>query len=518
MAAWEGSIVDVPHHAFVSEEMPIASFDLVFRGGTVVDGTGAPPRRADVALAADRIAAVGPDLDATGATIVDATGLAVAPGFVDVHTHDDFAVLLYPEMGFKVQGGVTTVVVGNCGMGAAPWPQARGYALAFHPGHVLPEWDGYDGYFRQIEATPASCNVAALIGHGAARAAVMGGEARAPRDAELAQMVAIVREGVAAGCVGLSTGLIYEPGKHAGREEIATLAAECRANGGLYATHMRDEGAGLLDSIRESIEIGERAGVPIQISHHKAAGRQNWGLVRESLGLLDAARTRGIDVMADQYPYTAASTVLAAIVSYFADTGERGIGRGDPDEVVLSAAPQHPEWEGRSIGALAREWSIEPLAAARRVLDCEGIQASVVIHNMDEADVRAVLRHPTTMIGSDGLPMLHGKPHPRLYGTFARVLGTYVREQGVLPLEVAVHRMTGLSAQRFGLVDRGVLRAGAFADVVVFDPASIADIATYAEPHRHPAGIGHVFVNGEAVVRDGAHTGMHSGRVVRKRS
>lgn len=490
----------------------------MLRGGLVVDGTGAPARRADVAFAGDRIAAVGPDLDASGAAVVDATGLAVAPGFIDVHTHDDFAVLLHPEMGFKVQGGVTSVVVGNCGMGAAPWPQARGYAAAFHPGHVLPEWDGYDGYFGVLDAAPASCNVAALIGHGAARAAVMGGDARAPHDAELTQMREIVREGVAAGCVGFSTGLIYDPGKHAQREEIIALAAECRANGGLYATHMRDEGAGLLDSIRESIEIGERAGVPVQISHHKAAGRENWGLVEESLALLDAARARGMDIMADQYPYTAASTVLAAVVSYFADTGERGVGRRDPADVVLSSAPQNPAWEGRSIGALAAEWGVAPLAAARRVLDAEGIQASVVIHNMSEDDVRTVLRHPTTMVGSDGLPMLHGKPHPRLYGTFARVLGAYVREQGVLSLETAVHRMTGMSAQRFGLVDRGVLHAGMYADVVVFDPARIADVASYADPHRHPDGIAHVFVNGEPVVRDGAHTGARSGRVLRKRS
>lgn len=504
-------------HAWTAEESAIASHDFVLRGGSVIDGTGAAARRADVAIAGDRIAAVGPDLDADGAPVVDATGLAVAPGFIDVHTHDDFAVLLHPEMGFKVQGGVTSVVVGNCGMGAAPWAQARGYASAFHPGHVLPEWDGYDGYLRALEKAPASCNVAALIGHGAARAAVLGGDARAPHDAELARMAEIVREGVSAGCVGLSTGLIYEPGKHAQREEIAALAAECRANGGLYATHMRDEGAGLLDSIRESIEIGERAGVPVQISHHKAAGRANWGLVRESLALLDAARARGVDVTADQYPYTAASTVLAAVVSYFAETGERGVGHGDPDDVVLSSAPQHPEWEGRSIGALAREWAIEPLAAARRVLDAEGIQASVVIHNMSEDDVRTVLRHPTTMVGSDGLPMLHGKPHPRLYGTFARVLGTYVREQHVLGLEAAVHRMTGMSARRFGLADRGVLRPGAFADVVVFDPARIADVATYAEPHRSPQGIAHVFVNGEAVVRDAAHTGARSGRVLRKK-
>jgi N-acyl-D-aspartate/D-glutamate deacylase len=278
---------------------------------------------------------------------------------------------------------------------------------------------------------------------------------------------------------------------------------------------MRDEGAGLLDSVREAIAIGERAGVPTQISHHKAAGRENWGRVRESLALIDAARARGADVSADQYPYTAASTVLAAVVSYFGDGG--GVGRGDPDDVVLSSAPKNPAWEGRSIGALARDWAVEPRAAAQRVLDAEGIAATVVIHSMNEDDVRTVLRHPSTMIGSDGLPMLHGKPHPRLYGTFARVLGTYAREQRVLSLAEAVHRMTGLSAARFGLADRGELRAGAFADLVVFDPARIADVATYAEPHQPPAGIAHVFVNGTEVVRDGAHRGARPGRTLRKR-
>ncbi|RIL06464.1 MAG: N-acyl-D-amino-acid deacylase [Proteobacteria bacterium] len=515
----------------------MSSYDLVIRGGTLYDGTGAEGRRADVAVRGDRIAEVADAVAAPGATVVDAAGLAVAPGFLDVHTHDDFAALLHPEMGFKVQGGVTTVVVGNCGMGAAPWAQACGYAAAFHPGRSLPAWDGYAGYLAQLDAAPASCNVAALVGHGAVRAAVLGGDARAPSDAELDAMRAIVREGIEAGCVGLSTGLIYEPGRHARSDEIAALAGEARANGGLYATHMRDEGAGLLDSVREAIAIGERAGVPVQISHHKAAGRGSWGLVRDSLRLIDEARARGVDVTADQYPYTAASTVLAAVVSYFERSetsdghasrvgeppsgGERGqkggVGQGDARDVVLSSAPNNPAWEGRSIADLAAEWSVAPLDAARRVLDAEGIAATVVIHNMSEDDVRTVMRHPTTMIGSDGLPMLHGKPHPRLYGTFARVLGTYVREQGVLPLAEAIHRMTGLSARRFGLTDRGEVRAGACADLVVFDPARIADVATYADPHHSPAGIARVFVNGTEVVRDGAHTGARPGRTLRKR-
>jgi dihydroorotase/N-acyl-D-amino-acid deacylase len=277
---------------------------------------------------------------------------------------------------------------------------------------------------------------------------------------------------------------------------------------------MRDEGLGLTESVRESIEIGERAGVPVQISHHKASGRENWGKVKESLRVIEDARARGLDVTADQYPYTAASTVLAAVLSYLEGGG--GIGRGRPEDIQLSSAPQHPEWEGRTIAALAAEWGVSPGDAARRVLDAEGIAATVVMHVMCEDDVRTVMRHPTTMIGSDGLPTLHGKPHPRLYGTFARVLGTYAREQGVLSLAEAVHRMTGFPARKFRFTDRGEVRAGAFADLVVFDPARVADVATYAEPHQPPAGIAHVFVNGTQVVKDGAHTHARPGRTLRR--
>lgn len=496
---------------------PTSRYDLVIRGATLLDGTGAPPTPGDLAVRDGRIAALGAieAAPAEGAPALDGRGLALAPGFVDVHTHDDFAVLLHPEMGFKVQGGVTTVVVGNCGLGAAPHAVARGMAGAFHPGAALPDWDGYGGYLARLDESPPSCHVAALVGHGTVRAAVMGGAARAPEPGELAALRALVREGVEAGCFGLSTGLLYEPGRHARSDEIATLAAEFAGRGGLYATHLRDEGTGLLDSVREAIGIGEQAGVPVQISHHKAAGRAAWGRVRESLALIEAARARGVDVMADQYPYTAGSTVLAAVVSFV--EGERGgAGRGEPADVVIASAPGHPEWEGRSIAALAEAWAVAPGAAARRVLDAEGPRCTVTLHMMAEEDVRTVLRHPTTMIGSDGLPTLHGKPHPRLYGTFARVLGHYARDLGVLSLAEAVHRMTGLPARRFGLTDRGVLRPGAWADLVLFDPARIADVATYADPHHPPAGIAHVLVDGTAVVRDGAHTGARPGRALRR--
>ena len=488
----------------------MSSINLVIQGALVYDGSGAPPRRADVALAGGCIAEVGEPEGSPGAQL-DARGLALAPGFIDVHTHDDFAAVLHPEMGFKVLGGVTTVVVGNCGMGAAPWPAARAMAGAFHPGARLPEWHGYAGYLALLGDEPPSCNVAALVGHGTARAAVMGGAQRAPSQDELEGMRAIVREGLEAGCFGLSTGLVYDPGRHAQTDELVALARELAGTGALYATHMRDEGTGLLGSVHEAIEIGERAGVPVQISHHKASGRAAWGLVRASLGMIDRARARGLDVSADQYPYTAGSTVLAAVVA----NAER-FGRDADTPVVIASAPGHPTWEGRSLAELGSEWGVAPLEAAARVLDAEGISATVIMHGMDEQDVQTVMRHPSTMIGSDGIPTLHGKPHPRLYGTFARVLGHYARDLGLLPLEEAVHRMTGFPARKFGLRDRGVVRAGAAADLVLFDPARIADVATYADPHHPPAGVAHVFVNGQAVVRDGRHTGARPGRALRR--
>jgi N-acyl-D-aspartate/D-glutamate deacylase len=323
---------------------------------------------------------------------------------------------------------------------------------------------------------------------------------------------------VEAGAVGLSTGLIYEPGRYATTEEVIALAREvATAGGGLYATHMRDEADGLLDAVREAIRIGEEGGVPVQISHHKASGSRNWGRVRDSLRLIEQARGRGLDVTADQYPYTAGSTSLFAVLQNgaFRDDSPGGLGRLEGADVLIASAPKHPEWEGRRLAGLAAEWSLDDEPAARRVVEAEGEACFVVVFTMDEADVRTVMAHPTTMIGSDGVPA-GGKPHPRLYGCFARVLGHYVREAQVLDLPTAIHRMTGMPAAKFRLTDRGVLRPGAFADLVVFDPARIADVATYDEPRRAPAGIHAVYVNGTAVARDGRHTGARPGRALRR--
>ncbi len=489
---------------------------FVVRGATVIDGTGAPGVVADVAVDGDRIVAFDA-LDATGAgdgpgpgagdpVEVDGRGLVLAPGFIDTHTHDDFAVLLHPDMHFKAEGGVTTCVVGNCGMGAAPHRWGHAMGRAFHPTMHLDPWDGYAGYLARVDEAAPSVNVAALVGHGTVRAGAMGMDERAASPAELDAMQTAVAEGMAAGCLGLSSGLIYPPGRAAGLDELVALAEVVADHGGRYTSHIRDEADGLLDAVDEAIEIGRRAGVPVVISHLKATGPQNFGRVTEALARIDAA---GPTVAADQYPYTAGSTVLSAVVD-----GNR-IGGADPDRTVIASTADHPEWHGRSLRQLAAVFGVDPSEAAARVLDAEPA-ATVVLHVMDETDVRTVMAHPGIMIGSDGIPSIEGQPHPRLYGTFARVLGHYARDLGVLTLEEAVHRMTGRSAAVFGLTDRGVIRPGAHADLVLFDPETIVDRGTYDDPKQRPAGIRGVWVAGVRVVGDdGLHTGARPGRTLR---
>ena len=486
--------------------------DIVFRDATLYDGTGAPGVVGDLAVQGDRIVEVGVVTGGARET-VDAAALAIAPGFIDVHTHDDFAAVLYPDMAFKTLGGVTTCIVGNCGMGAAPFSAAAVMARAFHPRASLPPWEGYAGYLDRLDLNPPAVNVGALIGHGTVRMAAMGRDDSAPSGAQMKHMKDLVREGLDAGAIGLSTGLIYEPGRHARTEELIELAALMRDVGGLYATHMRDEGLGLLESVDEAVRIGEAAGVGVQISHHKASGRAAWGLVVRSLERIDAAQRRGLDVHADQYPYTAGSTILSAVAA----GGRLGgaVGTLEPDHVVIASTAAHPDWEGRSLAALMTEFGADLAATLARVLG-EEPGATVVLHSMSEDDVQTVMRHPSTMIGSDGIPTLEGKPHPRLYGTFARVLGRYARDLRVLSLPDAIYRMTGFPAAKFGFTDRGVLAPGALADLVLFDAATIIDRGTFEAPKQVPAGICRVLVNGRCVARDGAPTDARPGRTLRR--
>lgn len=491
--------------------------DLLIRNALVYDGSGAAPYSADVGVDADRVAAIGCLDGSEGRLEIDAQGKALAPGFIDVHTHDDFAALAHPDMGFKSRGGVTTCIVGNCGFGAAPFAAAAQMLGALTPGMAVDPYEGHAGYAKCIEQQPTGINIGVLAGHGTLRMSAVGTDAREPSDQEMATMKSLLHEALDAGVLGLSSGLIYEPGRYAKTDELIDLASEMHGTGALYATHMRDEGKGLTESVNEAIHIGAQAGVPVQISHHKASGRDNWGKVEASLKLIEAAQGRGESVHADQYPYTAGSTSLKAVLENgaFADGAVSGFGSILPTDVVVASAADRPQWEGHSIARMSELLNLPPrLAAEQMLVECPG--TTLVLHMMSEDDVQTVMRHPSTMIGSDGLPTLDGKPHPRLYNTFARVLGHYARDLKLFDLSTAIHRMTGFAADKFGLKGRGRIVEGALADMVLFDQSAIIDKGTFEDPNRYPVGITDVFVNGKAAVRKGALTEARAGRVLRR--
>ncbi|MEZ5264650.1 MAG: D-aminoacylase [Acidimicrobiales bacterium] len=488
----------------------MAAAQLVIRNARILDGTGAPFIEGDVAVTDGRISGVGRlPTDTTGPATVqhDAAGAVLAPGFVDVHTHDDGALLRHPDLAFKVSQGCTSLVVGNCGFSAAP-----AVAGERDPSKLLgvtATWSDLAGYREAVAAARPACNAMALVGHNTVRRLVMGLERRAPTAGELERMRGEVRRAMQQGACGFSTGLIYEPGRYSETAEVIALAREAAEAGGLYATHLRNEGDRLLDAVDEALTIGREAGLPVQISHHKSAGRRNWGRIGESLARLDAAAADGLDVTADVYPYTAGSGPMA---QYF------NLERLDPElasVIRFASCPAMRELEGRMCTDVAAEWGVAPTEVIRRVLTAErGADTICIQFIIDEADIEANLRHPRMMVGSDGIVDLAGRPHPRLFGTFPRVLGHYVRERHVLGLAEAVRRMTSLSCDRFGLVDRGRVVEGAWADLVVFDEATVADLATYDEPQRESAGIRLVCVNGEIAYRYGVHTGVGAGRLL----
>jgi len=478
------------------------------RDATVVDGGGGETYVADVGIDDEgRIAAVGDVGPAT--TDVDGEGRVLAPGFVDVHTHDDGALLAHPGLAFKLSQGCTSLVIGNCGFSAAPArPGRQGRDLL----GLRPHWEDLDGFAAAVEAKRPACNAVALVGHNTIRHHVMGMEARAPSAAELQDMRSHVARAMEQGACGFSSGLVYQPGRYSHTDELAALAAEAAPYDGVYATHMRNEGDRLLEAVEEALTISSQAGVPLQISHHKAAGRRNWGRVPESLARIDEARAAGVDVTLDVYPYTAGS---GPMIQYF------DLDDPDPElaeSIRLASCPAFPHYEGRMLVDVAAELGVAVTEAVRHVLSAPGGERTICIQFvMDEADVIANLAHPAVMVGSDGIPDLEGRPHPRLYGTFPRVLGRYVREQGVLTLADAVRRMASLPCERFGLVDRGRVAVGDWADLVLFDAGTVADTATYDEPQQEAAGIGAVWVNGRLAFDHGRHTGAGAGRLLRYR-
>lgn len=480
--------------------------DLIVRNALVIDGTGTPGVETDVAITGDRITAVGVVAEGA-ATEIDAAGKVLAPGFVDVHTHDDGALLRHPGMEFKLSQGCTSLVIGNCGASAIPAvPGTRDPSGLIG---VTPTWSDLAGFRQAVTEANPSVNAMALVGHNTSRGIVMQVERRAPTATELDAMRAHVRSAMEQGACGFSTGLIYEPGRYSETDEVVELAKESAAFGGLYATHMRNEGDRLLEALDEAIHIGRIAELPVQISHHKSAGRRNWGKIGQSLAKVDAANADGADITLDVYPYTAGSGPMA---QYF------NVDKIDPDlaEVIrFASCPAFREYEGRMAVDVAAELGIPVTQLIHDVIVApEGDRTLCIQFIIDEADIEENLRHPLMMVGSDGIPDLRGQPHPRLFGTFPKVLGHYTRDKGVLELPEAIRRMTSLSCDRFGLLDRGRVAEGQHADLVVFDPATIIDKATYDDPKQESAGIDLVVVNGQVALRAGSHTHVGGGRLL----
>ena len=482
--------------------------DTVIRNATIIDGTGAERFTGDVRIEDGHISEVGSSSGAA-AVEVDATGLVLAPGFVDVHTHDDGALLQHPDMAFKISQGCTSVVVGNCGFSAIPAvPGENTLDLS----GVQANWSDLDGYRQNVENSGPALNAMMLVGHNTIRSLEMGNERRAPNDQELERMQQHVELAMEQGACGFSTGLVYRPGRWSDTDEILELAKIVAPFDGIYATHMRNENDHLLEAVDEALEIGTKAGVAVQISHHKAAGKRNWGKVEESLAKVDAAVAEGAEVTLDVYPYTAGS---GPMVQYF------DIDNPNPElaqAIQLASCPAFRHYEGRMLVDIAAELGITAPEAVRHVLTApDGKKTICIQHVMDEGDVVSNLRHDRVMIGSDGLPDLTGRPHPRLFGTFPRVLGRYVREQGVVDLENAVRRMTSLSCDVHGLSGRGRITEGNWADLVLFDPDVVIDVASYEDPKRESVGIRNVWVNGHMAFDNGVHTRVGSGNVLRYR-
>jgi N-acyl-D-amino-acid deacylase len=477
-----------------------ASYDIVLRGGLVIEGTGAEPVRSDVGIRGDRVTAVDRLPQRSGRREISVDGLAVAPGFIDVHTHDDRALIAAPDMSAKVSQGVTTVITGNCGVSLAPLELD---CAPPPPLDLLGEASDFLGsfadYLATLDARPPALNAACLAGHSVLRVGTMSELDRPATDGELEQMKGRLEESLDAGAIGLSTGLWYAPALAAPPSEVLALARTLAPRGAIYTTHMRDEGNAVLESLEESFAVGREAGVPIVISHHKVIGPANFGRTRETIPRLNGAASRQ-RIGLDAYPYIASSTVLRPSM----------IGRAL--KVLVTWSKPHPEMAGRYLSDIAAEWKLADEAAAERLQP-----AGAVYWTMDEEDVRRVLACEHTMIGSDGLPHdVH--PHPRLWGTFPRVLGHYCRELGLFPIHEAVRRMSGLPAQCFGLTNRGRIAPGAYADVCVFDPATVIDRATFEDPTRPADGVVYVFVNGTMVWSGGAATGERPGRVLRRQA
>ena len=520
---------------------------LVIRGGTLFDGTGGPPRSGDLAIDGDRITAVGRVTEA-GTVEIDARGMAVAPGFIDIHSHADLSLLVNPRAESRVRQGVTLEVVGQDGSSIGPWSDGvfeltrDRYQRDFG---VEIDFRDVGGFLDRIDRERPAVSVASMIGHGNIRGLVVGGTDRPATEAEVGRMRGLVRDGLAGGVVGLSTGLEYTPGSFADRDELVALAGELRGTIYPYASHMRNEDDRLLAALEEALHVGRVAGVAVQVSHLKAQGQRNHWKADAAFAAIEAARGAGVDMHFDRYPYVAYATGLTNLFPASARAGgtarffarladpetapalERAcrdkialLGSWDAVQISRIGGP-NAYARGRRLGELAAERGEDPYELTVRLLREAGGSVGMIGFGMSEDNTERMLSHPLGMVCSDGGayapygPLSRSSPHPRGYGSFPRVLGYYVRDRRAMPLETAVHKMSGLPAAKLGLGGRGVLRAGAVADVVVFDPDTVRDRADFDNPHQYPDGIPHVIVSGVHTIRDGEQTGQMGGRAVR---
>jgi N-acyl-D-aspartate/D-glutamate deacylase len=526
--------------------------DLLIRGGHVIDGTGAPGHDADVSVDAGRIVAVEPRSSRPARRVVDARGQVVAPGFIDIHTHSDFTLPLNPRAESKIRQGVTLEVVGNCGFSVAPALPERLTMLRDYlaPSAVGLEY-GATTFAEYVAAfPPTSVNVIFQVGHNTLRLMAVGMDDRPPTAGELATMERLLAEGLSAGAWGLSSGLFTAPGCFADSTEVHALARVLRRHGAAYSTHMRDEANRVGEAVREAIAVAEATGVHVQIAHLKLSGTDNWGGARALLGEIEAARRRGLAVDCDAYPYDTATNPLRNLLPRWvveggipamlerlarrdarerirADIARDGLtnfGRIPSWDVVrVAVSPHQPHQAGHTLGEIARRRRVDPLDAVCDFLADDRGATRILITSMSEADVHTITSTPWVLVGSDANalaisgPTSQGKPHPRSYGTHARLLGPFVRDLGLLTLPLAIHKTTGAAAAALGLRTRGLVREGCWADVAVFDPGKITDLATYDDPHRYATGVSTVVVNGEVVLDGGDHTGALSGKTLQRR-
>ena len=529
------------------------SVDLLIENGFIVDGTGNPWYRANIGVKDDGISAITSFEMKDAKQVIDAKAFVVCPGFIDMHSHSDLTLLAGAEAESKIRQGVTTEVIGNCGESAAPLEGeavAAEQAMADEYG-LRVTWSSLSEYMHTLQRRGVVLNVACLAGHGTVRTSVMGFENRAPTNREMRLMQGLVAKCMREGAFGISSGLFYVPGSYAKLDELVKLARVAAQYGGIYASHIRDESDRLEQAIDEALTVGREAGIPIQPSHHKACGRRNWGKVTRTLRKISNARKDGLDATVDVYPYTAYNTFLSAAIPPWAHEGgterlikrlknpairrklkkqmQKGVRNWESmtkgaswDRFMISSFVQKPSLVGETIQQISRSRGCDPYEAIFDMLiEGKAMVSVVVVEDMCEEDVERVLQSPLSMIGSDGYsistrgPLSKGKPHPRSFGTFPRVLGRYVREKRVLSLEDAIRKMTAFPANKLGLRDRGLLRKGMAADIVIFDPSRIADTATYLKPQNFPVGIEYVIVNGKIIVAKGKYLRRLNGRVLK---